>query len=370
MCAHPLDSNPVNDSLIIRGAREHNLKGVDLDLPRDTMIVFTGLSGSGKSSLAFDTIFAEGQRRYVESLSSYARQFLGQMDKPDVELIEGLSPAVSIDQKSTSRNPRSTVGTVTEIYDYLRLLYARAGIQHCPVCDAVISSQTPQQIVDQVRALPEGTRFQVLAPVVRGRKGEYSELFGELRGRGFNRVRVDGAAERLDNPPTLNKRLKHDIEVIVDRLVVREGIRQRLTDSVETALGLAEGLVIIELVDLPEDDPHRERRYSEKRACPNEHPLALDEMEPRTFSFNAPYGACPACTGIGTRLEVDPELVVPDEELTLAEGAVAPWSSHQKYFTRQLDALGKELSFDVDTPWRALPARAREAILRGKDYEV
>ncbi|OMG35599.1 excinuclease ABC subunit UvrA [Actinomyces naeslundii] len=360
----------MNDSLIIRGAREHNLKGVDLDLPRDTMIVFTGLSGSGKSSLAFDTIFAEGQRRYVESLSSYARQFLGQMDKPDVELIEGLSPAVSIDQKSTSRNPRSTVGTVTEVYDYLRLLYSRAGIQHCPVCDAVISSQTPQQIVDQVRSLPEGTRFQVLAPVVRGRKGEYSELFGELRGRGFNRVRVDGAVERLDTPPTLNKRLKHDIEVIVDRLVVREGIRQRLTDSVETALGLAEGLVIIEQVDLPDDDPERERRYSEKRACPNEHPLALDEMEPRTFSFNAPYGACPACTGIGTRLEVDPELVVPDEELTLAEGAVAPWSSHQKYFTRQLDALGKELSFDVDTPWRALPARAREAILRGKDYEV
>ena len=360
----------MNDSLIIRGAREHNLKGVDLDLPRDTMIVFTGLSGSGKSSLAFDTIFAEGQRRYVESLSSYARQFLGQMDKPDVELIEGLSPAVSIDQKSTSRNPRSTVGTVTEVYDYLRLLYSRAGVQHCPVCDAVISSQTPQQIVDQVRSLPEGTRFQVLAPIVRGRKGEYSELFGELRGRGFNRVRVDGAVERLDNPPTLNKRLKHDIEVIVDRLVVRDGIRQRLTDSVETALGLAEGLTIIEQVDLPDNDPDRERRYSEKRACPNEHPLALDEMEPRTFSFNAPYGACPACTGIGTRLEVDPELVVPDEELTLAEGAVAPWSSHQKYFTRQLEALGKELSFDVDTPWRALPARAREAILRGKDYEV
>ena len=360
----------MNDSLIIRGAREHNLKGVDLDLPRDTMIVFTGLSGSGKSSLAFDTIFAEGQRRYVESLSSYARQFLGQMDKPDVELIEGLSPAVSIDQKSTSRNPRSTVGTVTEVYDYLRLLYSRAGVQHCPVCDAVISSQTPQQIVDQVRSLPEGTRFQVLAPIVRGRKGEYSELFGELRGRGFNRVRVDGAVERLDNPPTLNKRLKHDIEVIVDRLVVRDGIRQRLTDSVETALGLAEGLTIIEQVDLPDNDPDRERRYSEKRACPNEHPLALDEMEPRTFSFNAPYGACPACTGIGTRLEVDPELIVPDEELTLAEGAVAPWSSHQKYFTRQLEALGKELSFDVDTPWRALPARAREAILRGKDYEV
>ena len=360
----------VNDSLIIRGAREHNLKGVNLDLPRNAMIVFTGLSGSGKSSLAFDTIFAEGQRRYVESLSSYARQFLGQMDKPDVDFIEGLSPAVSIDQKSTSRNPRSTVGTVTEVYDYLRLLYARAGVQHCPVCDAVISSQTPQQIVDRVRAMDEGTRFQVLAPVVRGRKGEYAELFADLAARGFSRVRVDGIVHRLGDVPALNKKLKHTIEVVVDRLVVREGIRRRLTDSVETALGLADGLVVIDKVDLPAEDPDREHRYSEKRACPNEHPLSLDEMEPRTFSFNAPYGACPACTGIGTRLEVDPELVVPDEELTLAEGAVAPWSSHQKYFTRQLEALGKELSFDVDTPWRALPARAREAILRGKDYEV
>ena len=366
----PLDSIPVNDSLIIRGAREHNLKGVSLDLPRNQMIVFTGLSGSGKSSLAFDTIFAEGQRRYVESLSSYARQFLGQMDKPDVDFIEGLSPAVSIDQKSTSRNPRSTVGTVTEVYDYLRLLYARAGVQHCPVCDAVVASQTPQQIVDQVRSMEEGTRFQVLAPVVRGRKGEYSELLAELQGRGFSRVRVDGETHRLGEVPALNKRLKHDIEVVVDRLVVREGMRQRLTDSVETALGLADGLVLIDLVDLEADDPARLRRFSEKRACPNEHPLQLDEMEPRTFSFNAPYGACPVCTGIGSRLEVDPELVVPDEELTLAEGAVAPWSSHQKYFTRQLEALGKELSFDVDTPWRALPARAREAILRGKDYEV
>ena len=360
----------VNDSLIIRGAREHNLKGVNLDLPRNAMIVFTGLSGSGKSSLAFDTIFAEGQRRYVESLSSYARQFLGQMDKPDVDFIEGLSPAVSIDQKSTSRNPRSTVGTVTEVYDYLRLLYARAGVQHCPVCDAVISSQTPQQIVDRVRAMDEGTRFQVLAPVVRGRKGEYAELFADLSARGFSRVRVDGIIHRLGDVPALNKKLKHTIEVVVDRLVVREGIRRRLTDSVETALGLADGLVVIDKVDLPAEDPDREHRYSEKRACPNEHPLSLDEMEPRTFSFNAPYGACPACTGIGTRLEVDPELVVPDEELTLAEGAIAPWSSHQKYFTRQLEALGKELSFDVDTPWRALPARAREAILRGKDYEV
>ena len=360
----------MNDSLIIRGAREHNLKGVDLDLPRETMIVFTGLSGSGKSSLAFDTIFAEGQRRYVESLSSYARQFLGQMDKPDVDFLEGLSPAVSIDQKSTSRNPRSTVGTVTEVYDYLRLLYARAGVQHCPVCDAVISPQTPQQIVDQVRTMDEGTRFQVLAPVVRGRKGEYSELLNELRGRGFSRVRVDGRVHRLGEVPELNKKLRHDIDVIVDRLVVREGIRQRLTDSIETALGLADGLVLIDLVDLDEDDPARVRRFSEKRACPNEHPLTLEEIEPRTFSFNAPYGACPQCTGIGSRLEVDPELVVPDEELTLAEGAIAPWAGHQKYFTRQLRALGEELSFDVNTPWRALPRRAREAILRGKDHEV
>ena len=360
----------MNDSLIIRGAREHNLKGVSLDLPRDEMIVFTGLSGSGKSSLAFDTIFAEGQRRYVESLSSYARQFLGQMDKPDVDFIEGLSPAVSIDQKSTSRNPRSTVGTVTEVYDYLRLLYARAGVQHCPVCDAVISSQTPQQIVDQVRTMEEGTRFQVLAPVVRGRKGEYTELFEELQGRGFSRVRVDGETHRLGEVPALNKKLKHDIEVVVDRLVVRDNTRQRLTDSVETALGLADGLVIIDKVDLDAEDPEREQRFSEKRACPNEHPLQLDEIEPRTFSFNAPYGACPVCTGIGTRLEVDPELVVPDEELTLAEGAIAPWTGHQKHFTRTLKALGEELAFDVNTPWRALPERAKEAILRGKDYEV
>ncbi len=365
-----LDSDLVNDTLIVRGAREHNLKGIDLDLPRDEMIVFTGLSGSGKSSLAFDTIFAEGQRRYVESLSSYARQFLGQMDKPDVDFIEGLSPAVSIDQKSTSRNPRSTVGTITEVYDYLRLLYARAGVQHCPVCDEVISSQSPQQIVDRIRTMPEGTRFQVLAPVVRGRKGEYSELFEELRGRGFSRVRVDGETARLDNPPTLSKKLKHDIEVVVDRLVVRETMRQRLTDSVETALHLADGLLVVELVDLDVDDPGRERRFSEKRACPNDHPLALDEMEPRTFSFNAPYGACPACTGLGSRLEVDPELVVPDEDLTLAEGAIAPWTGHQEHFTRQLRALGEELAFDVDTPWRALPQRARDAILRGKDYRV
>ena len=277
------------------------------------MIVFTGLSGSGKSSLAFDTIFAEGQRRYVESLSSYARQFLGQMDKPDVDLIEGLSPAVSIDQKSTNRNPRSTVGTVTEVYDYLRLLFARAGVQYCPVCDERIQAQTAQQIVDRVLSLEEGTRFQVLAPVVRGRKGEYSELFAQLASEGFTRARVDGDVVRLDDPPRLEKKLRHDVDVVVDRLVVRDGIGSRLNDSVETALRLADGLVTIERVDLEADDPARERRYSERRSCPNDHPLALEEIEPRTFSFNAPYGACPECDGIGSRLVVDPELVCPDQ---------------------------------------------------------
>jgi len=361
----------VSEKLLVRGAREHNLRGVDLELPRDSLIVFTGLSGSGKSSLAFDTIFAEGQRRYVESLSSYARQFLGQMDKPDVDFIEGLSPAVAIDQKSTSRNPRSTVGTITEIYDYLRLLYARAGTQYCPVCGERVTAQTPQQIVDRLRELPEGTRFQVLAPVVRGRKGEYAELFRELQSTGFSRARVDGQVVSLADPPTLEKKLKHDIDVVVDRLVVRDTMRQRLADSVETALRLADGILVAELVDLPEDDPERERRFSEKRACPNDHPLQLEEIEPRTFSFNAPYGACPECSGIGSRLEVDPELIVPDEELTLAEGAVQPWArSSSEYFVRLLRALGEDLGFSVDVPWRALPARAKEAVLHGKDYKV
>lgn len=360
----------MTDQLIIRGARQHNLKGIDLELPRDAMIVFTGLSGSGKSSLAFDTIFAEGQRRYVESLSSYARQFLGQMDKPDVDFIEGLSPAVSIDQKSTSRNPRSTVGTITEIHDYLRLLYARAGVAHCPVCGARIQSQTPQQIVDRVRALPEGTRFQVLAPVVRGRKGEYQDLLEELRTSGYARAVIDGEQVRLEKAPTLEKKLKHDISVVVDRLVVREGMRQRLTDSVETALGLSDGLVVIDRVDLPEDDPERSRRFSEKRACPNDHPLALEEIEPRTFSFNAPYGACPECSGLGSKLEVDPDLVVPDEELSLADGAVAPWSSNQKYHVQLLTSLGREMGFSVKTPWRDLPEDVRQSVLFGQDYEV
>ncbi len=361
----------VNDRLVVQGAREHNLRNVDLDLPRDKLVVFTGLSGSGKSSLAFDTIFAEGQRRYVESLSAYARQFLGQMDKPDVDFIEGLSPAVSIDQKSTNRNPRSTVGTITEVYDYLRLLFARAGTQHCPVCGERVTAQTPQQIVDRLLELPEGTRYQVLAPVVRGRKGEYADLFTELQAKGFARVRVDGEVAQLSAPPTLEKKLKHDIEVVVDRLVSREGVQRRLTDSVETALGLADGLLVIELVDAEADDPERFRRFSEKRACPNDHPLSLDEIEPRTFSFNAPYGACPECTGIGSRLEVDPDLVIPDEDLSLAEGAVAPWTlGSADYFQRVLGALADDLGFSMDQPWRALPQRAKDAVLHGKDHEV
>ncbi|GIG29440.1 excinuclease ABC subunit UvrA [Cellulomonas marina] len=361
----------MNDRLVVKGAREHNLRNVDLDLPRDALVVFTGLSGSGKSSMAFDTIFAEGQRRYVESLSAYARQFLGQMDKPDVDFIEGLSPAVSIDQKSTNRNPRSTVGTITEVYDYLRLLFARAGTQHCPVCGERVTAQTPQQIVDRLLELPEGTRYQVLAPVVRGRKGEYADLFRELQGKGFSRARVDGEVVQLATPPVLEKKLKHDIEVVVDRLVARDGVQRRLTDSVETALGLAAGLLVVELVDADADDPGRERRFSEHRACPNDHVLTLDEIEPRTFSFNAPYGACPECTGIGSRLEVDPELVVPDEDLSLGEGAVAPWAqTSSEYFTRVLTALADDLGFSMDTPWRALPERARQAVLRGQNHEV
>ncbi len=361
------------DRLIVKGAREHNLRGVDLDLPRDSLIVFTGLSGSGKSSLAFDTIFAEGQRRYVESLSAYARQFLGQMDKPDVDFIEGLSPAVSIDQKSTNRNPRSTVGTITEVYDYLRLLYARAGTPHCPVCGERIARQTPQQIVDQVLAMPEGTRFLVLAPVVRTRKGEFADLFDKLNAQGYSRVRVDGVVHPLTDPPKLKKQEKHDIEVVVDRLTVKVAAKQRLTDSVETALNLADGIVVLEFPDDRDEHDHaREQRFSEKLACPNGHPLAVDDLEPRSFSFNSPYGACPECTGLGIRKEVDPDLVVPDPERTLAEGAVAPWSNGHtaEYFIRMMAGLGEALGFDVDTPWRKLPAKARKAILEGSDEQV
>ncbi|MGX1616672.1 excinuclease ABC subunit UvrA [Micromonospora chalcea] len=360
------------DRLIIRGAREHNLRDVSLDLPRDALIVFTGLSGSGKSSLAFDTIFAEGQRRYVESLSSYARQFLGQMDKPDVDFIEGLSPAVSIDQKSTSRNPRSTVGTITEVYDYLRLLFARIGEPHCPICGERISKQSPQQIVDRVLAMAEGTRFMVLAPVVRGRKGEYVDLFAELQAKGYARARVDGVVHPLTEPPKLKKQEKHTIEVVIDRLSVKTSAKQRLTDSVEAALGLSGGLVLLDFVDLPEDDPARERRYSEHLACPNDHPLAIEDLEPRVFSFNAPYGACPECTGLGTKKEVDPELVIPDPERTLREGAIQPWATghNLEYFLRLLEALGEAEHFDIDTPWRALPSRAQKTILHGSDDQV
>ncbi|TCC32748.1 excinuclease ABC subunit UvrA [Kribbella speibonae] len=362
----------MSDRLIVRGAREHNLKDVSVDLPRDAMIVFTGLSGSGKSSLAFDTIFAEGQRRYVESLSAYARQFLGQMDKPDVDFIEGLSPAVSIDQKSTSRNPRSTVGTITEVYDYLRLLFARAGRPHCPECGEPIARQTPQQIVDRVLELEEGTRFQVLAPVVRGRKGEYLDLFRQLTGQGLSRARVDGETIQLTDPPKLDKQKKHNIEVVVDRLAVKSSAKQRLTDSVETALGLASGLLVLDFVDLPEDDPHRERRFSEKLACPNDHPLAIDELEPRSFSFNSPYGACPVCTGLGTRMEVDPELLVPDPSKSLDEGAIQPWAGQNvsQYFERLLDALAKDLKFKTSTPFGELPAKAKKALLTGHDKQV
>jgi excinuclease ABC subunit A len=361
----------VPDQLVVRGAREHNLKDVSLELPRDALIVFTGLSGSGKSSLAFDTIFAEGQRRYVESLSAYARQFLGQMDKPDVDFIEGLSPAVSIDQKSTSRNPRSTVGTITEVYDYLRLLYARIGKPHCPDCGSVIARQAPQQIVDQVLELTADSKFQVLAPVVRERKGEYSELFRQLQAQGYSRVRVDGVVVGLDEVPNLKKQEKHSIDVVVDRLTVKAESRRRLTDSVETALRLASGVVVLDFVDLAEKDPNRERVFSEHLAC-MKCQISFEELEPRSFSFNSPFGACPVCTGLGTRREVEPDLVVPNGELSVREGAIAPWAGGNvsDYFKRLLEALCEELEIDLDVPWQKLPARAKKALLYGHDTEV
>jgi excinuclease ABC subunit A len=346
------------DRISIRGAREHNLKGFDLDLPRDQLVVITGLSGSGKSSLAFDTIYAEGQRRYVESLSAYARQFLGQMDKPDVDHIEGLSPAVSIDQKTTSRNPRSTVGTVTEIYDYLRLLFARVGIPHCPLCGRVIERQTPQQIVDRIAELPAGTKFQVLSPVVRGRKGEYGKLFEDLRREGFTRVRVDGDVRELSEDIALDKKFKHDIDVVVDRLVMKPEIQRRLTDSVEMALRLANGIVTIAVTD------GEELQFSQALACPV-HGVSMDELAPRDFSFNNPYGACPDCTGIGSRLEPDPDLIVPDKTLSISEGAIKPFSGGQNYYPQLMAAVAKDLGASIDTPYEELPDKVRDALLHG-----
>ncbi len=350
---------------MVRGAREHNLRNVSLDLPRDKLIVFTGLSGSGKSSLAFDTIYAEGQRRYVESLSSYARQFLGQMDKPDVDFIEGLSPAISIDQKSASRNPRSTVGTITEIYDYLRLLYARVGIAHCPRDGTVVQRQTPQQIVDRVLELPDGVRFMVLAPVVRGRKGEYGSLIEELAGQGYARARIDGEIHELSSPPKLARYENHTIEVIVDRLVRRDGIERRLTDSLETALTLAEGVAEVQLVPRDGEVEEETLTFSQHLACPT-CGLSFDELAPRNFSFNSPYGACPTCDGLGTRFEVDPELVVPDPDRSIDEGAVAPWAGARgEYFARVLEAVAEANGFSTGTPWASLSKAHRKTLLYG-----
>ena len=355
------------DTLVIHGAREHNLKNITLELPRNALIVFTGLSGSGKSSLAFDTIYAEGQRRYVESLSAYARQFLGQMEKPDVDFIEGLSPAISIDQKSTSRNPRSTVGTITEIYDYLRVLYARIGHPHCPKCGRPIGRQTPEQIVDQVMQLPEGTRFQVLAPVVRGRKGEYEKLLKDLAGKGFVRARIDGEVRELAEPIRLPRHYKHTIEVVVDRLVAKQDIRRRVTDSVESALGLTEGLVAIAVQTHDGEDV---QTYSQALACTFDG-LSFDELQPRNFSFNSPYGACQTCDGLGIRLEVDAALVVPDPDLSIAEGALAPWSSSRlEYWDRVLAAVAEAHGFSTSTPWKKLSKKARDVVMFGSDEEI
>jgi len=357
------------DKLVVRGAREHNLKNVSIELPRDALVVFTGLSGSGKSSLAFDTIFAEGQRRYVESLSAYARQFLGQMDKPDVDFIEGLSPAVSIDQKSTNRNPRSTVGTITEVYDYLRLLFARAGRPHCPNCGKAVTRQSPQQIVDQILDLPPTTKFQVLAPVIRARKGEFVDLFTDLVTQGYSRARVDGEVIQLSDAPKLKKQEKHTIEVVVDRLTAKAESKTRLTDSIETALRLASGIVVLDFVDAKGSD--KERTYSEHLAC-HDCELSFEELEPRSFSFNSPFGACEECSGIGTKKEVDEDLIIPDDSISINDGAIAPWSGGQSsdYFLRLLEALAKDLPFSLDMPWKKISVKAREAILNGYEYEI
>ncbi|WP_345764699.1 excinuclease ABC subunit UvrA [Diaminobutyricibacter sp. McL0608] len=358
--------------LSVRGARVHNLHNVDLEIPRDSLVVFTGLSGSGKSSLAFDTIFAEGQRRYVESLSAYARQFLGQVDRPDVDFIEGLSPAVSIDQKSTNRNPRSTVGTITEIYDYMRLLWARIGVPHCPVCGEPIQRQTVQQIADQLMELEPGTRYQILSPVVSQKKGEFVDLFKELAAGGYSRALVDGKQIQLSDPPTLKKQYKHDISVVVDRLVAGPDILSRLTDSLETALRLTDGLVQVNFVDL--EGPAAWRSFSEKLSCPNGHPIQLTEIEPRTFSFNAPFGACPECSGLGTRMSVDEALLLADDDLSIAEGVIVPWTTQGKglfnYYEKLLDGLARDLGFSLNTPWRDLSEEVRNAVMRGDNFEV
>ncbi|MDA8038800.1 MAG: excinuclease ABC subunit A, partial [Actinomycetota bacterium] len=352
--------------LVVRGAREHNLKNLSIDLPRDRLVVLTGLSGSGKSSLAFDTIYAEGQRRYVESLSSYARQFLGQMDKPDVDFIEGLSPAISIDQKSASRNPRSTVGTVTEIYDYLRLLYARIGQPHCPSCGRLVTRQSPQQIVDRVMQLPDGSRFQVLAPVVRGRKGEYSSLLDELTKQGYARVRVDGQVVELAERAALElaRYEQHTIEVVVDRLIRKESIERRLTDSIETALRLGEGMAeIVVTAQKGEDD--EQLTFSQHLACTH-CGLSFDEPAPRNFSFNSPYGACPTCNGLGTRFEVDPELIVSNPDLSVSAGAISPWAgARTEYFARVLGAVAEAVQIDLDKPWSKLTKAQKKVLLFG-----
>jgi excinuclease ABC subunit A len=357
------------DQLVVSGAREHNLKDITVSIPRGSLTVITGLSGSGKSSLAFDTIYAEGQRRYVESLSAYARQFLGQMDKPDVDSIEGLSPAISIDQKTTSRNPRSTVGTVTEIYDYLRLLWARVGKPHCHICGLPITGQSAEQIIDQVMELPEGTRFMVLAPIVRGRKGEYGRQLEELRGEGFTRAKIDGELRRLDEEIVLDKKLKHDIAIVIDRLIMKDDLRKRLADSVETAVALADGLIQVELVDGIEPDlpAGHVQTYSERFSCPTHGP-SLIELEPRIFSFNAPHGACPRCTGLGAQMEIDPELVVPDPSLSIAEGAIAPWAASASDYYEQLTlSIADRYGVDLETPWQDLPQDQRDFFLYGTE---
>lgn len=363
-----------NEEIIVSGARVHNLKNVDLRIPRDKMVVFTGLSGSGKSSLAFDTIFAEGQRRYVESLSAYARQFLGQVDRPDVDFIEGLSPAVSIDQKSTNRNPRSTVGTITEIYDYMRLLWARIGVPHCPTCGELIQAQTVQQIADNLLQLEAGTRFQLLAPVVVKKKGEFAQLFAELAAAGFARVIVDGQLHQLADPPTLKKQEWHYISVVVDRLVAKPGILERLTDSLETALRLSSGVVEVDFPAREGETAREMLRFSEHRSCPNNHPVKLMEIEPRTFSFNAPFGACETCSGLGVSLQVDEELILGDAELSLRDGVLRPWNSAGQgmspYYAQILEAVARENNFSLDTPWRQLPAAVQELLLYGKNYKV